>query len=72
MEVIEGAQRNSRAWDSIVLIGSREDAKAQRGQYLTHNLCAFAASYEILSNGYLKNCVPAFAGMTDSLGTLHD
>jgi len=68
----ERARCHSRAYTVTVFNGSREAAKAQRGQGLPHYLCAFAASREILSIGYPKNWVPAFAGMTDSLGPLHD
>lgn len=68
----ERARGHSRAYTVAVFNGSREAAKAQRGQGLPHYLCAFAASREILSIGYPKNWVPAFAGMIDSLGPLHD
>jgi len=57
---------------SQAVIESREDAKAQRAWDLTLYLCVFASSREILSIGSIKHWVPAFAGTTDGLGSIHD
>jgi hypothetical protein len=72
MQANERPRWQPSAYNVAVFNGSREAAKAQRGQGLPHNLCAFAASREILSIGYIKNRVPAFAGMTDGIGPIHD
>ena len=72
MQINQCTHYHPRVCNGIALIGSREDAKAQRGRDSTHYLCGFASSREILSIGYIKHWVPAFAGMTDGLGPIHD
>ena len=72
MQANERPRWQPSAYNVAVFNGSREAAKAQRGQGLPLYLCAFTASREILPVGDTKNRVPAFAGMTDGLGRLHD
>jgi|GEM_PF-5514411 len=68
MQANERVRCQPSTYNVTVFNGSREAAKAQRGQGLPHYLCAFAASREKLFIGDTKNRVRAFARMTDELG----